>query len=326
MDFNETLVAEPKISVIIPTYNRAHLVTRAVESVLRQTHLPAEIIVVDDGSQDDTQERLAAFAPQVRVIYQSNQGVAVARDTGIKAATSPWLAFLDSDDYWERPFLQRMIQAIQATGGQANLYFADAQVPPSYKASTFWEYRKFATEGAHTFCEDGTEWVMMPGQPMSIIVSLIRRDAYLACGGFWPELRNREDTHLFFKLGLGQPICAVACLGATISEDGVPQNRLTRTLAHDPIAGHHFQVKMLQDLLGQDLPIGVRSRLQQRLAKGHYGLARLYVRQRQWQTAVSHLWKSWQIDPKVSRQQLWHKFKRPNALNAENILLEASNY
>ena len=166
MDFNETLVAEPKISVIIPTYNRAHLVTRAVESVLRQTHLPAEIIVVDDGSQDDTQERLAAFAPQVRVIYQSNQGVAVARDTGIKAATSPWLAFLDSDDYWERPFLQRMIQAIQATGGQANLYFADAQVPPSYKASTFWEYRKFATEGAHTFCEDGTEWVMMPGQPV----------------------------------------------------------------------------------------------------------------------------------------------------------------
>jgi len=87
-----------KISVIIPTYNRALLLQNAIKSVLNQTHKVDEIIVVDDGSTDNTQEVLKSF--NVKYIYQENQGVSAARNTGILHAQNEWLAFLDSDDIW----------------------------------------------------------------------------------------------------------------------------------------------------------------------------------------------------------------------------------
>src|SRR5205823_5126521 len=88
------------VCVIIPTYNSASLVTEAIASVLNQTTVPAEIIVVDDGSKDDTRARVAGFGPPVRYVYQENQGVAAARNTGMKSACQEFVAFLDADDVW----------------------------------------------------------------------------------------------------------------------------------------------------------------------------------------------------------------------------------
>src|SRR6201998_4045686 len=94
-----------KISAVIPTHNRATLVIRAISSVLQQTYPVQEIIVVDDGSTDDTKELLCRFlsplastAASIRYHYQEQQGAAVARNTGIAAASGEWIAFLDSDD------------------------------------------------------------------------------------------------------------------------------------------------------------------------------------------------------------------------------------
>lgn len=300
-------MAALNISVVIPTYNRAQLVGRAVESVLHQTKPPDEIIVVDDGSEDDTQAQLARFGAQIRCIRQPNQGVAVARDTGVKAAASAWIAFLDSDDIWERQYLQQMTQVVVETAERADLYFADAHVPASYGARTFWECRNFAIEGEYAFCEDGTAWVMMPGQPMSIIVSLIKREAYFACGGFWAEMHNREDTHLFLKLGLGRPLCAVNCLGATVSEDDVPENRLTLRLNQKRKLGHLYHVMMFDELLARDISSEVRCGLEYRLARSHYRLAMLNLREMAWMKAGKHLWRSFRADSEVSRQEIWRK-------------------
>jgi len=77
----------PRVSVIIPTYNSGPLVPEAVTSALGQTRAPAEVIVVDDGSTDDTAERLAQFGPPVRVILQPNGGASAARNRGLEAAT-----------------------------------------------------------------------------------------------------------------------------------------------------------------------------------------------------------------------------------------------
>jgi glycosyltransferase involved in cell wall biosynthesis len=90
----------PRISVIIPTYNRADMLTRAVESVLAQTYTDFELIVVDDGSDDDTADRLDAFKDRISIIRQERQGVSAARNAGIAAAIGDLLAFLDSDDQW----------------------------------------------------------------------------------------------------------------------------------------------------------------------------------------------------------------------------------
>lgn len=88
------------VSVIIPTYNRAGLVVEAIESVLRQTALPREIIVVDDGSTDDTSNALASFGDRIIAVQQKNQGVGVARNLALAMASGRYLAFLDSDDAW----------------------------------------------------------------------------------------------------------------------------------------------------------------------------------------------------------------------------------
>jgi glycosyltransferase involved in cell wall biosynthesis len=89
------------VSVIIPTYNRARKVGRAVASVLDQTFVDYELIVVDDGSTDHTAQILSLFHPPIiRLVHEKNKGVSAARNTGIRASRGPLVAFLDSDDYW----------------------------------------------------------------------------------------------------------------------------------------------------------------------------------------------------------------------------------
>lgn len=97
---------QPLVSVVIPTFNRAYCLGRAVDSALQQTHANMEVVVVDDGSTDDTASTVAAqygHDSRVRYIHQSNQGVAAARNTGLAAARGEFVALLDSDDIW-RPW------------------------------------------------------------------------------------------------------------------------------------------------------------------------------------------------------------------------------
>ncbi len=291
-----------QMSVIIPTYNRAYLVARAIESVLAQTERPPEIIVVDDGSQDNTREQVTAFGNQVFYLHQQNSGAAAARHAGIQAAASTWAAFLDSDDYWERDHLERMARAITATEGQASLYFADTMVHTSSGNESYWERRGFAITGEFEMRADATDWVLLPGQPMLLQSSVVNRDAYFAADGFWASLRNREDTHLFYKLGLRATACAVAGVGAHMTDDDAQENRLTLSL--DKQQGHTYRIMMFNDLLSRDLAPPARREIRRRLASAHFRLARLHMIRRKWKTAVSHLWHSLTIDPQVSLKRI----------------------
>ncbi|PIE62588.1 MAG: glycosyl transferase [Desulfobacter postgatei] len=98
------MIAQNKntVSVIIPTFNRAYSLGRAVDSVLAQDYQPKEIIVVDDGSTDKTQDLLAGYADKIRVLVQENKGVSAARNLGIKKSRGDFIALLDSDDTWEK--------------------------------------------------------------------------------------------------------------------------------------------------------------------------------------------------------------------------------
>ena len=93
-------MSSPKVTVVIPTYNRAHLIKDAVESVLNQTYQDFELIVIDDGSTDNTREVLAVYKDKLTYIYQENQGRSSARNHGIELAQGEYIAFLDSDDVW----------------------------------------------------------------------------------------------------------------------------------------------------------------------------------------------------------------------------------
>ena len=104
---------QPWVSVIIPTYNRAKKVGAAIESVIRQTYPNKQIIVVDDGSDDDTSFVVKAY-PEVEYVYQDHAGQGAARNTGLRRAAGKFIASLDSDDVWNADFLRHCVEFIQA--------------------------------------------------------------------------------------------------------------------------------------------------------------------------------------------------------------------
>jgi glycosyltransferase involved in cell wall biosynthesis len=105
----------PKVSVIIPTYNRAGLLKRAIQSVLNQIYQDFEIIIVDDASTDNTENVIESFKEhRIRYIkHESNKGAAVARNTGIKFANENYIAFQDSDDEWLPEKLEKQMEIIE---------------------------------------------------------------------------------------------------------------------------------------------------------------------------------------------------------------------
>jgi len=98
------------VSIIIPTFNRRNYITIALNSVLAQTYKDYEIVVIDDGSSDDTKEVLTPYRDTIRYFYQDNRGIPATRNRGIKEATGAYIAFLDSDDYWLPEKLERQLE------------------------------------------------------------------------------------------------------------------------------------------------------------------------------------------------------------------------
>ncbi|HZR83431.1 MAG TPA: glycosyltransferase family A protein [Candidatus Binatia bacterium] len=109
------LASRARVSVVLPVFNRAAYVGEAIESVLAQTLPPDELIVVDDGSTDDSVAIAEAFSrPSLRVLRQENAGIGAARNRGLAAATGDLIAFIDSDDVWERDKLELEARAMSA--------------------------------------------------------------------------------------------------------------------------------------------------------------------------------------------------------------------
>lgn len=100
------------ISVVIPTYNRKELLKRSIDSVINQTIKPSEIIIVDDGSNDGTEEMVKKKYDSLKLIKQKNKGASAARNSGIKASSGEWICFLDSDDEWINDKLEKQIIAV----------------------------------------------------------------------------------------------------------------------------------------------------------------------------------------------------------------------
>jgi len=103
----------PSVSVIIPTYNRSAYLVGAIESVLSQSYCDLEIIVVDDGSTDNTQDVISGYGDRVRYLFQENKGPSSARNLGISAAEGDLIAFLDSDDLWRRDKLEKQVELFE---------------------------------------------------------------------------------------------------------------------------------------------------------------------------------------------------------------------
>lgn len=185
----------PAFSVIIPTFNRLSFLRLTLESVRRQTFNDYEVIVVDDGSTDETAAWLSEVASNVKTITQQNAGPGAARNNGAENARGEYLAFLDSDDLWF-PWTLETVAELIATHNRPSLIsaklvsFKDPAELDSIKSSTtkaefFSDY--FASSDGDCFVGAG--------------MTFVRRDKFLEVGGFTSREINLEDHDLVLRLG-----------------------------------------------------------------------------------------------------------------------------
>ncbi len=106
----------PLVSIVVPTYNRAGNITKTVDSILDQTYKNIELIIVDDGSTDNTQDVLKSYADRIQYIYQDNAGPSAARNKGIQEAQGEFIAFLDSDDLWKPEKIEKQVELLIKAG------------------------------------------------------------------------------------------------------------------------------------------------------------------------------------------------------------------
>jgi glycosyltransferase involved in cell wall biosynthesis len=290
------VAAKPAITVVIPTRDRSLLVRRALATVARQTYAAADVVVVDDGSSDDTVAVVSQLGG-VRLADSGGRGVSAARNAGVAAARTEWVAFLDSDDLWHEDHLLVLADAIVATDGGASLYFTDAVLP---EGGTAWSRSGFAPSTPLELAACGDRWVMRPRQPMMTPAVVVARAAYLACGGQDPALPCREDTHLFLLLGLGAPACAVDAHTVTVTSDG-RGNRLTEQLAAGDVAYWTATARLYADVACRfpALDPALARELQRRLATAHWRLGRLAWRRGRRTSAAGSAWRSARVDPSV---------------------------
>jgi len=201
-----------RISVVIPAYNIGKFVGRAIESVLAQTRGPDEIIVVDDGSTDETAAQIKKFGAKVKYIYQDNAGPGAARNTGIKAAGGEWVAFLDGDDEWlpdnlklQTDLLNRNPDIFWSVGNYNSCLYDEKRSTPYLVP----EKVKTLMRGKDYF-DDYFDAFMFGAHGCTDTI-LVKRELLQEIGLFLPGIPFGEDIDLWFRLAIRRPKVGYVC-------------------------------------------------------------------------------------------------------------------
>jgi glycosyltransferase involved in cell wall biosynthesis len=190
------------VSVIIPAYNSAPYIRETLESVLSQTHPPLEVIVVDDGSSDDTAAIVQSYNGRVRLLQQEHRGVSAARNLGIRQAQGDYVAFLDSDDLWLPEKLERQSACILEK--QVAWVSCGADFFDTNSGKIFYEYRKKLYEGDILEKEFVYTFIRSP-------TPLVKRTVFEDVGYFNEEYEARigEDKDMWLRIAARYPLGVV---------------------------------------------------------------------------------------------------------------------
>lgn len=218
---------EPLVSVIIPNYNYAHYVTQAVDSVLAQTYPQVEIIVIDDGSTDDSEPILRSYGDKLKWIRQQNQGVSAARNLGVRESKGELIAFLDADDVWLPTKLEKQVARILAEPKLGLVHCGVEQIKS--------DDTQLGTE------VDGLEgWVstaMLQFQRTVIIAAgstaVVSRAVFEAVGGFDTRLSTSADWDFCYRAAVYRQVGFVPepLVKYRIHDSNMHSN--IRTMEHD---------------------------------------------------------------------------------------------
>jgi glycosyltransferase involved in cell wall biosynthesis len=201
---------EPAVSIIIPTFNRSTLVLNAIDSVLNQTFRDFELIVIDDGSTDDTCEKLQPYSEAIRYHRQENRGVSSAQNKGVELARGRWISILGSDDVWLPTKLERQMEAVAQLGCMFGACFTDCTLEgdPRYRESAF----RIAGLNCRTKfapLEEPFGWILGPNDVIKMQSLIVLRSIFLELQGFDEQMVVSEDTDLIFRMAFLTKFCFV---------------------------------------------------------------------------------------------------------------------
>ena len=230
-------------SVIIPLFNKAPYIKKALDSVCKQTFRDFELIVVDDGSSDDSlgiaRDALGKTELNYQLIHQNNAGVSTARNNGVTVSQGDYLCFLDADDWWALTFLERMdwlIKEYPEAGIYGTNYYYVKNGKESISVTT-------ADTGYINYCKAYAAELQMPLWTGAICIP---RGIFMEMGGFEPKLKLGEDFCLWIKVALKYK---VAFLNEALSfyfQDSNAAWRLVGKL-HDPKVHMLWNLQFLED-------------------------------------------------------------------------------
>lgn len=272
-----------EFSVIIPAFNSAATLATAVESVLAQSCPAHEIIVVDDGSTDNTLEVARTFGDKIKVIHQSNAGVSMARNRGVEVATGEWLAFLDADDWyypdrlrWHTEFIARESDLDFLTGDYEYRREDGSLIGTSMAMHVSGQEMLEKADGAAAVVMESNEIGAFVADHFGDMHTLsLPRKTFLGLGGYPPGFKVCEDVHLLTRL------CAVTRRAGVICRPlGVYLIHEASATRSDPLKAQEYNVQTLLDLkkLAGSFPAPVVRGVMARLRTGRLNLAYALVK------------------------------------------------
>ena len=226
------------ISVVIPTWNRAEHVIRAIGSVLGQSVQPGEVVVVDDGSEDGTAERVLNTFPEVRLLRQSNLGVSAARNRGICESSGEWIAFLDSDDEWLPDKLAMQMELLRLQPDLRACHTEEIWIRNGRRVNPMQKHAK-PSGWIFTHC--------LPRCCVSPSSVLLHRSVFDSVGNFDESLPACEDYDLWLRVFQQYPIGLVNA--PLVTKYGGHADQLSRRFW----GMDRFRVKALEKILGNNL-------------------------------------------------------------------------
>lgn len=223
------------VSVVIPTYNRAHWLGELLDCVLGQTQPPREVIVVDDGSSDSTQQLCESYGDRVRYVWQPNAGVSSARNRGIAMARGSWIAFADSDDLWEPNKLEVQLAALAAvpaarwalcdctviqpdgkvrasSQGFDHVFpvFSAMGLAPDELFARYLQWSSVLVQGeSHELFSGDAFSVLFLGNLALPSAAIVHRDVIERVGSFDAAVAAAEETEFFHRVAADSPLVVV---------------------------------------------------------------------------------------------------------------------
>lgn len=287
---------EVKVSVVIPTYNSVRYVTVAIESVLAQTFKDFEILVIDDGSTDNTREVLEKYASPIRYLYKPNGGVSSARNYGIENARGKYIAFLDADDLWLPEKLERQVALLEADEEIGLCYAATEKVDENLQPKSHIEAKAF-----DDYCEALLlNLNIVAGSCSSAIV---RRDIAQQTNGFDAQFSTCADWEYWLRLSLLTKFAPVA-------EYLVKYRDVTGSMSSNPYVSKRDTVGVLNKFFANsDLPEKYKKLKNKALSNNLMVVSGEFLHNGKLVESLSCMWKSLRLYPQNIKRPLGLPFR-----------------